>query len=1015
MKTILNFILSVFLIVTSFIGCTPSAPTITTVQDSLIVKNDSIIVKQEKDEPRDISKVFFGGSYSFKVPAGSRIDTIITDTVNKRITVKFNESFGHIAFREENVTEIYSALKNLTGNKEGFSFSIYAGDYTIEELVPNYYRRKTERDNHRLPVNSKNNKRQVVKNLDKPFSITHGLNDKNIVLWHSHGWYYSVKSGRWEWQRPRLFQTVEDLLPLSFVLPYLAPMLENAGANVYIPRERDTQLNEVVVDNDTHNDSKNKSYIEKTSSSKIKIQNGNGSGFAFGTGEYEVNENPFLNGTYRILPASTKETATITWCPVIPESGEYAVYISYKGGAEYVSDAGYTVYHSGGKTRFSVNQTIGGSSWYYLGTFHFVKGQNPLTGSVQLSNQSAEPGKYVSADAVRFGGGMGVVKRNGETSGRPKFTEGARYWLQYAGMPDTLVYNLNKENDYNDDYQSRSEYGNYLNGAPSGPTKNKKAGLGIPIDLSLAFHTDAGITSNDTVVGTLSIFSTTGSDTQRIFPNGVSRLACRDFADILQTEIVNEIRAGFDPAWNRRQLRDAEYSEAFRPNFPSALLELLSHQNFLDMQMAADPRFRFLVSRAIYKGILKYIADANGYIPVVQPLPVSHFRITEMGKGYVRLSWKPVNDEREPGAQPTGFIVYTRKEHNGFDNGVYTEKPEIVINGLKDGVIYSFKVTAVNKGGESFPSEILSACRNAKNPEAVLIVNGFNRVAPPAVIKTKEFTGFLNMVDAGVPDKKDLNFTGVQTDFLVSSKYLSNDAPGHGASSAYDETRIFAGNTFDYPLIHGEALRKADISFISSSDEAFGDLENSPEKYRFIDFIYGEEKETHWVRKDMDSVNGICFRLFPQNIVGKIEKYLSNGGKLFISGSYLCSDIFLRSNTDSALIKFVQKKLRYTYGASYASQSGKIFPVHKDAEKFSGYSFNTILSENIYQVEAPDALNPIGGSETLFRYTDNNFSAVTGFMKEYGVVTAGFPFETLNTVQERENFMKEVLRFLKVK
>ncbi len=61
-------------------------------------------------------------------------------------------------------------------------------------------------------------------------------------------------------------------------------------------------------------------------------------------------------------------------------------------------------------------------------------------------------------------------------------------------MPDTLVYNLNdNKNDYNDDYQSRAEYGNYLMGAPFGPNKNRdEKGLGIPIDLSLAFHTDAG-------------------------------------------------------------------------------------------------------------------------------------------------------------------------------------------------------------------------------------------------------------------------------------------------------------------------------------------------------------------------------------------------------------------------------------------------------------------------------------------------------------------------------------------
>ena len=56
-------------------------------------------------------------------------------------------------------------------------------------------------------------------------------------------------------QRPRLFCTTEDLFTQSFILPYVIPMLENAGANVYTPRERDTQKNEVIVDNDTRNGS----------------------------------------------------------------------------------------------------------------------------------------------------------------------------------------------------------------------------------------------------------------------------------------------------------------------------------------------------------------------------------------------------------------------------------------------------------------------------------------------------------------------------------------------------------------------------------------------------------------------------------------------------------------------------------------------------------------------------------------------------------------------------------------
>jgi hypothetical protein len=61
---------------------------------------------------------------------------------------------------------------------------------------------------------------------------------------------FSEDAGLWEWQRPCLFQTVEDMFTQGFVLPYLVPMLENAGAYVMLPRERDVQTLEVIADND---------------------------------------------------------------------------------------------------------------------------------------------------------------------------------------------------------------------------------------------------------------------------------------------------------------------------------------------------------------------------------------------------------------------------------------------------------------------------------------------------------------------------------------------------------------------------------------------------------------------------------------------------------------------------------------------------------------------------------------------------------------------------------------------
>ena len=88
-----------------------------------------------------------------------------------------------------------------------------------------------------------------VVRLDAP-EAPDGLDGKNIALWPSHGRYYDAKEDRWMWQRGRLLGTVEDLYSQSYVYPFLVPMLENAGAYVMMPRERDTSTVEVIVDAD---------------------------------------------------------------------------------------------------------------------------------------------------------------------------------------------------------------------------------------------------------------------------------------------------------------------------------------------------------------------------------------------------------------------------------------------------------------------------------------------------------------------------------------------------------------------------------------------------------------------------------------------------------------------------------------------------------------------------------------------------------------------------------------------
>ena len=213
-------------------------------------------------------------------------------------------------------------------------------------------------------------------------------------------------------------------------------------------------------------------------------------GFALHGGTYADLENPFQAGSARQVKARKrrKRLSEASYQPYFPEPGRYAVYVSYQTLPKSVDDAEYTVYHKGQATTFHVNQQMGGGTWVYLGTFDFDRGSNAYN-RVVLSNYSRSKG-VVTTDAVRFGGGMGNITRGGTTSGLPRSLEAARYYAQWAGAPSSVVSRFNQTNDYNDDLNARSGMINWLAGGS--PYVPKEVGKGVPIELQLAVHSDAG-------------------------------------------------------------------------------------------------------------------------------------------------------------------------------------------------------------------------------------------------------------------------------------------------------------------------------------------------------------------------------------------------------------------------------------------------------------------------------------------------------------------------------------------
>lgn len=927
-----------------------------------------------------------------------------------------NMNCAYIPFREDNVAEIYRGVSALLPAEFAkYKLQIRTNKHSIEELVPQALRSKKDKKAKTFnPAVSK----PLVTDVSAPYTPTNGLQNRHIALWQSHGRYYEPKLDRWEWQRARIFQTVEDLYTQSYVLPFLVPMLENAGANVLLPRERDCQTAEVVVDNDGCLTGRS-IYTEKPGD-KLWSQ-GEGKGFAHLRPRYTDFENPFKEGTYRAIETIKKGNAsTAEWIPEIPSAGQYAVYVSYQTLPNSTDDALYTVYHKGGATQFRVNQQMGGGTWIYLGTFGFNAGRSNEC-KVVLSNLSSKAGRVVTADAVKIGGGMGNIARHEQLSGYPRFCEAARYWLQWAGIPDSVYSESNGKNEYTDDYKCRGIWVNYLAGGSAVNPAEK--GLNIPVNMAFAFHTDAGTTLNDSIIGTLGIYYTSAYNEE--FANGASRYLSHDLTDLIQSNIVRDVRTLYEPQWTRRGKWNQSYYEARVPRVPTMLLELLSHQNFADMRYGLDPRFRFTVSRAIYKGMLQFLCSQYNMDYVVQPLPVDHMALRMTGENEVELTWQPVADALEPTATAEKYIVYTRIGDGDFDNGV-------LVNGnsyrttLPAGMVCSYKVTAVNKGGESFPSEILSAGRAFNSKGTVLVINGFDRISAPADFVAPApadtlLAGFLDEQDHGVPYIQDISYIGKMKEYRRSVPWMDDDASGFGDSYGNYEAQVIAGNTFDYPAIHGAAILKAGYSFVSASNESLspapagkGEVSTPVDmrEYKYVDLILGKQCQTKMGR---GGVKPLEFKTFSKPMQEAIAAYCRQGGNIFVSGAFVGTDLWDNrlATADEADKKFATEVLKYKWRVGQAAAMGEVKSVASPFPALTGnYTYYNEPNADSYVVESPDAIEPATqDAHTIMRYSENNLSAGVAYQGDYKTCVLGFPFESIRTDSERETLMNAVLTF----
>ncbi|MDP8256169.1 MAG: N-acetylmuramoyl-L-alanine amidase [Candidatus Alcyoniella australis] len=495
------------------------------------------------------------------------------------------------------------------------------------------------------------------------------LSGRSIFLSAGHGWYLHETYG-WITQRGNTNGLVEDFLTAETVDQYLARYLYNAGAGVYTTRERDMQTRELVIDN---ND-------EACTLS--------------GPWQCSTTTPGYYGADYCYTPVSLVETALAQFTAELPADGYYHVGLWYNGGANRSTDARVVVGHSGGQTVHTIDQQRDGFTFNNLGRYYFIADDPPERRSVVVSNMGTDAGRYVIADAVRFGGGMG------SESQKPRWEESGLYYAPLMGCPECAS-----------------------NTVTSMPRYAKWENEAWEDSIYVSFHTNAPDPGRGT-----SVFAYSSAGWDGPFDGVAGSLELRA---AIHDELIADLRAGWDADWTDRGEHTNWYGE-INPNYndemPGALLELAFHDTPADAAALKEPAFRELAARSIYQAIVRYFAVRDGIEPHFLPQPPTDLSVTYEGNQDVYIHWQePSSDNGGIYGDPAEFYtVYVSENGRGFSVAAQVPDEYTSIEPTVDGPLY-LRVSATNAGGESFPSETL-AVYPGDDHRQVLLVSGFDRL-----------------------------------------------------------------------------------------------------------------------------------------------------------------------------------------------------------------------------------------------------------------------------------------------
>jgi Fibronectin type III domain len=746
-----------------------------------------------------------------------------------------------------------------------------------------------------------------------------GLSDKIAYIHPGHGWV--IDSG---FQRSEVTGTemIEDLGNYD-QMNFLADYLFRAGATIVPLRPVGHQTREVVLDNDDPG----VTFVNNASwsSSSGSIYYGS------------VGDVP-----YRFASTSPTETAYARYRPNIPQAGFYPVYAWAASGGNRATDQLYRVNHSGGITEVTVNHRRVGNGLVYLGTYHFEAG---TAGYVDVSNRSNSTGSVVVADMIRFGNGIG-------NSGLAREDEAGLYWIERHAAPP-FAQGISA-GEYGTSVVSASpRFAEYMNREVDGALKDR---------VFISYHSNAG---GGAARGVLGLYNG-NNDPATATPNQFL------LANTLGLEVNNDLaaqNAQWDPDWHNRgssvtlDRSDIEFGEInndwINNEFDATIVEVAFHDNQLDAQLMREANVRDAAARATYQGLIKYFrsVDTNTTPATELPPPVTGVRAVSNAAGSVTLSWVPPVSNSYAGGAATGYRIYASMNGYGFDGGTFVAggaTSMLTLTGYDPAVPYFFKIVAVNAGGESHGSEVVSALPSG-GAKQVLIVNGFDRL------------------DRAMNPRQTL------------------PAP----NNTVDRVRPRESNSRDYVVQVATAIHAAapGVHVASTSNEAVISGAVNLADYHTVIWILGEE-----------STVDDTFNATEQT---KVEQFIAAGGNLFLSGAEIGWDLDQQNNGRP----FFENTLK----GNYVADGAGTYAVNGiGGSIFAGLNFSFDNGSLFYNAELPDVISPQSGAQAALNYANAAGSAgiqLAGTAGRGSVVMFGFPFETITTAANRAAVIDRVFDF----